>query len=220
MPRFTCYSSYVLFSHTHLDTIILCTFGRRSHYVCYHWTLRTLLCTDDLVFFIYIYQRWHYAVDYSRPTIGHDGEEEDDDDEAAADSALVSAALVNTATKATPPPTSVGGAAEGTAEGTGTGTGTGMVGEATKLLRFYNTHITGDPTLLQQQLAKVPSLVAKYESDYPKMWRILEKKYVVGGKGTAAGMLHRTSATRGDFAVQSAGGAAGGVKGKTSKKND
>jgi hypothetical protein len=60
---------------------ILCTFGRRSPYVYYHWTLRTLLGTDDLVFFIYIYQRWHYAVDYSRPTIGHDGEEEEEEDD-------------------------------------------------------------------------------------------------------------------------------------------
>ena len=189
MPRFTCYSYSVLSQPPRYHHTILCTFGRRSPYVYYHWTLRTLLGTDDLVFFIYIYQRWHYAVDYSRPTIGHDGEEEeeDDDDEAAAVSALVSAALVNTATKATPPPTSAEGTgtgmAEGVAEGAGTGTGTGMVGEATKLLRFYNTHITGDPTLLKQQLAKVSSLVAKYESDYPKMWRILEKKYVVGGKG-------------------------------------
>ena len=37
--------------------------------------------------------------------------------------------------------------------------------------------------MLQQQLAKVPSLVEKYDGQYPKMWRILEKKYVVKGKG-------------------------------------
>lgn len=40
--------------------------------------------------------------------------------------------------------------------------------------------------MLQQQLAKVPSLVEKYDGQYPKMWRILEKKYVVKGKGKSA----------------------------------
>ena len=58
--------------------------------------------------------------------------------------------------------------------------------QGAELRRFYNKHITSNkPNLLQQQLAKVPSLVAKYEGRYPKMWQILENKYVVEPKAAA-----------------------------------
>ena len=58
--------------------------------------------------------------------------------------------------------------------------------QGAELRRFYNKHITSKkPNLLQQQLAKVPALVAKYEGRYPKMWQILENKYVVEPKAAA-----------------------------------
>ena len=73
--------------------------------------------------------------------------------------------------------------------------------EATKLRRFYTRHITEDPALLHQQLAKVPFLVAKYEGDYPKMWRILERK-----RGSGRSTSPAAAAT---FTAAAAVGAAG-----------
>ena len=46
-----------------------------------------------------------------------------------------------------------------------------------KLTVFYKQHITLDADR-QEQLDKIPSLVAKYEGDYPKMWRALMKTYI------------------------------------------
>ena len=50
--------------------------------------------------------------------------------------------------------------------------------QGAKLKKFYNKHIKGDNAHLQEQLGKIMSLVAQYKGDYPKMWKILEKKYV------------------------------------------
>ena len=44
-------------------------------------TAHRLSCfRDDIVFFIFLYQRWIYPVDMSRVSVGVDGEEVDDED--------------------------------------------------------------------------------------------------------------------------------------------
>ena len=50
--------------------------------------------------------------------------------------------------------------------------------QGAKLTVFYNKHIVRNDGHLQEQLNKIPSLIAEYEGDYPKMWQVLEKKYV------------------------------------------
>jgi hypothetical protein len=58
-----------------------------------------------------------------------------------------------------------------------------------KLATFYKQHITLDAAHRQEQLDKIPSLVSKYEGDYPKMWRILTKTYI-DDKSTFRSRLH------------------------------